>query len=246
MKKSFFSAKALYAFIFSALAFVCLSAASQAYFPFPSLNGPSGLVRIPDATALPYKNWNLGVDFGTQKTPTGDQPVMYYKANLGAFHNFELGLVGGLDSAGKEVRDGVYVNLKYSPSIGDGSDPLLLAIGVENLASKNQSEVYMVATKPFIQGPLLSFGFLADFPEGKFRPMGMAGIDVPFGNISMLADMFAGESVFQLNGGARIRITPVFCLDLRGINLLNADQTNPKTAKDSQQYTVGISWINPF
>lgn len=222
------------------------SAPANAAFPFPSSTGASGLARIPDAQALPYKNWNIGVEYGTQNTTAStSQPLLNYYANLGAFHNFELGMVGGFDSTGKELRDGVYINLKYSPSIGDGSDPLLLAIGVDNLASKNQADVYMVATKPFVQGPMLSFGFLADFPNSKFRPMGMAGIDIPFGNLSVLADLFAGETVFQLNGGVRFRLLPTFALVARAINIL-ANQPNSQQAKDSQQFLIGISWINPF
>ncbi|MBI5701519.1 hypothetical protein HZC34_06765 [Candidatus Saganbacteria bacterium] len=229
-------------FVICYLSFV-ISAPADAYFPFPSLTGSSGLTRIPDANSLPYKNWNMSIDYGVSKSP--DQPSMYYKANIGAFHNFELGMVGGLDAAGKEIRDGVYVNLKYSPAIGDGSDPLLLAIGIDNLASKTMTDVYMVATKPFSQGPSLSFGFMADFPQNKFRPMGMAGIDVPFGTMSVLADMFAGETVFQLNGGLRVRLLPTFAVDVRAINIAG-NQQNALATKDAQQYLLGMSWINPF
>ncbi len=171
---------------------------------------------------------------------------MFYKANLGTFHNFELGLVGGLDQAGKEIRDGVYINMKYSPTPGDGTDPLLLAIGVENLASKTQTGVYMVATKPFKQGPVLSFGFMADFPNSKFRPLGMAGIDVPIGTFSILGDFFAGESLFQLNGGVRFRVIPTLAIEGRAINILADQQSATATPKDPKMFLVGISWINPF
>ncbi|MFA4967631.1 MAG: hypothetical protein WC624_05380 [Candidatus Margulisiibacteriota bacterium] len=218
---------------------------AYAYFPFPSLTGASGLTRMPDATVLPYKNWNLSMDYGTLYTNNGNkqQPAFYYKANLGTFQNFELGLVGGLDQAGQELRDGVYINMKYAPTLGDGSDPLLLAIGCENLASKTQTSVYMVATKPFVQGPKLSFGFLADFPGNKFRPLGMLGIDIPIGTFSILADLFKGESVTQLNAGVRFRIMPTFALEGRAINILDDSTT---TQKDPKQLLIGISWINPF
>ncbi len=221
------------------------SSSADAYFPFPTLSGSSGLVRIPDAQALPYKNWNLAIDYGIQKNNAGDINLMNYRANLGAFHNCEIGMVGGLDPTGKDVRDGVYINLKYSPSIGDGSDPLLLAVGVENLCSKNLTDLYMVATKPLNQGPMLSFGFMADFPSNKFRPLGMAGIDVPMGTLSILADCLAGETVFQLDAGVRFRLLPTFALEARAINVL-AGQPNAQQAKDPQEYLAGISWINPF
>jgi len=219
---------------------------ASAYFPFPCVSGSSGLTRIPDAYVLPYKNWNLSTDFGTQYNGNQQQPAFYYKANLGAFHNFELGLVGGLDQAGNEIRDGVYVNMKYSPTLGDGSDPLLLAIGVENLASKLQAGVYMVASKPFKQGPILSFGFMADFPNGKFRPLGMAGLDIRLGNFSILSDLFAGESVFQLNGGVRFNLIPEFALEGRAINIFANQQAAQTATKDPKQYLIGFSWANPF
>jgi len=216
---------------------------SYGYFPYPSYSGASGLVRIPDASVLPYKNWSLAADFGTQTTSTGNQPSFAYKAAMGAFRNFEIGFVGGLDSTGTAVRDGAYINLKYAPTVDEGKDPLLLAIGIENLASKSQTALYMVATKPLKQGPRLSFGFSADFPQGKFRPLGMAGLDIPVGSISFLVDMFAGESVLQLNGGVRFIILPDFVLEGRAINIL---QNNSTAAKDNQQFLGGFSWINPF
>ena len=228
------------------LAFAALSISrANAYIPFPSLSGASGLTRIPDAFVIPYKNWNIAFEYGTQYNGTTQQPAFNYKANIGAIHNFELGLVGGLDSTGTQLRDGVYVNMKYSPNIGDGSDPLYLAIGTENLASKTQTDLYMVATKPFKQGPILSFGFMADFPNGRFRPLGMAGVDMPFSPLNILVDLLAGETLFQLNGGIRYKITRDFVLEGRAINALGSTDTTTQ-AKDPKQYLIGFAWLNPF
>ncbi len=229
-------------FVLALFCFILISSAFAYSFPVPSVNGASGLVRIPDATVIPYKNWNIGIDYGSTINGNNSVPAMLYKANLGTFHNFELGFVGGYDNTGLVVREGVFINMKYSPAIGDGSDPLLLAIGVENLASHTQAGVYMVATKPLKQGPKLTFGFMADFPAGKFRPLGMAGLDLPIGSsLSILTDMFAGETIFQVNAGVRYFIIPSFAIDGRAINVLKGAQT-----KDSQQYLVGFSWANPF
>ena len=230
---------------FAFLLLVLMAVPTLAYVPATSLFGATGLTRIPDAYVVPYKNWNLSADFGTAYVNNLQQPAFMYKANIGAFHNFELGLMGGLDQQGKEMRDGVYVNLKYSPAIGDGSDPLLLAIGVENLTSKTQTGLYMVATKPFKQGPLLSFGFMADFPNNKFRPLGMAGLAAPMGNISILGDLFAGESVFQVNGGVRLFLLNDLCIEGRAINIAGNDQALT-TAKDPKMYLFSLSWLNPF
>ncbi|NQU18480.1 MAG: hypothetical protein HQ564_10520 [Candidatus Saganbacteria bacterium] len=226
---------------------ILLSTGVFAYsFPTPSVHGASGLVRIPDASVIPYKNWNLAIDYGATQNGTTSTPAMFYKANLGTFHNFELGFVGGYDNTGTVIREGVFINMKYSPAIGDGSDPLLLAIGVENLASHTQTGLYMVATKPFKQGPRLSFGFMADFPAGKFRPLGMAGLDFPVGSgLHILGDLFAGETVFQVNAGVRYFLIPTFAIDGRAINLLG-DSTSATATKDAKQYLVGFSWANPF
>ena len=104
----------------------------------------------------------------------------------------------------------------------------------------------MVATKPLKQGPFLSFGFMADFVSSKFRPMGMAGIDFPIGSISILSDLFLGESVFQVNGGVRFRILPTFVIEGRAINILSDESPSSLRAKDSRQVLFGINWINPF
>src|SRR3989339_391714 len=218
-----------------------------AYFPSPALSGASGLTRIPDATVIPYKNWNIAADYGTKTDSAGVSKTTFsYKSSLGAFYNMELGFIGQLDETTQQLKDGVYINLKYSPSLGDGTDPLLLAIGIENLASKTQTALYMVATKPLKQGPFLSFGFMADFVSSKFRPMGMAGIDFPIGSISILSDLFLGESVFQVNGGVRFRILPTFVIEGRAINILSDESPSSLRAKDSRQVLFGINWINPF
>lgn len=213
-------------------------------FPAPALNGPSGLVRIPSADVIPYKNFNLGLDYGAVLSSDSGSPesTLYYKMNLGTFHGVELGIVGGTDKTTNKLREGVFVNMKLSLSTGDEPYPILLALGVENLFSYTQTDVYMVATKYFKQGPKLTFGFLADFPNYKFRPMGILGVDAAVGDIMFLvADLMAGESIFQVNGGVRFYFTPIFSLNLSGLNLLDGSQV-----KDPRTFLIGFSWANPF
>jgi len=132
--------------------------------------------------------------------------------------------------------------MKLSLSTGEEPHPMLLAIGVENLFSYTQTDVYMVATKYLKQGPRLTFGFMADFPEQKFRPLGIAGIEVPMGDTFFLtSDLLAGETLFQVDAGARFNFTPIFSLNVSGLNLFD----NP-IAKDSRSALVGFSWANPF
>jgi len=230
----------------------CLGLAPMAFaypgvFPSPALNGPTGVARIPSADVIPYKNFNLGLDYGTILSSAGSasgspESSLYYKMNLGTFHGVEIGVVGGTDKANNKLREGVFVNMKLSLSTGDEPYPLLLALGVENLFSYTQTDVYMVATKYFKQGPKLTFGFQADFPNYKFRPLGITGIELPAGDsLFLVGDLMAGETLFQVNAGARFYFTPIFSLNLNGLNILDGAQ-----AKDQRTVLAGFSWANPF
>jgi hypothetical protein len=162
--------------------------------------------------------------------------------NLGTFHGVELGIVGGTEKDSDRLREGVFVNMKLSLSTGEEPYPLLLAIGVENLFSYTQTDVYMVATKYLKQGPRLTFGFMADFPENKFRPLGIAGIELPLADtLFITSDLLAGETLFQVNAGVRLYFSPIFSLNASALNVLDNAE-----AKDRRAALVGFSWANPF
>ena len=100
----------------------------------------------------------------------------------------------------------------------------------------------MVATKYFKAGPRLTFGFMADFPEHRFRPLGLCGIEIPGGDTLIIAaDTMMGESLSQINAGVKFYFTPLFSLNLYGLNIFD----NPQS-KDSRTALVGFSWANPF
>jgi hypothetical protein len=234
-------------FVICCLSFV-ISASAGAYphvFPCPALNGPSGVIRIPSADVIPYKNFNIAADFGATFLPTlsSGESTVYYKMNLGTFHGVEIGIVGGTQKDSSELREGVFVNMKLSLATDEDTYPLRLAIGVENLFSHTDTDVYMVATKYFKQGPRLTFGFMADFPEQRFRPLGLAGIEVPLGsdNLFLASDLLAGETLFQVNTGARFYFTPIFSLNFSVLNIFDNAE-----AKDSRAALLGFSWANPF
>jgi len=213
-------------------------------FPCPAVNGPTGLIRIPSADVIPYKNFNVGADFGAKFLPSfaTTESSVFYKMNLGTFNGVELGIVGGTEKDTGRLREGVFVNMKLSLSTGEEPYPLLLAIGVENLFSHTQTDVYMVATKYLKQGPRLTFGFMADFPQQKFRPLGMAGMEIPIADTLFIAgDMLAGETLFQVDAGMRLYFTPIFSLNFSGLNILDNAQ-----AKDRRSALIGFSWANPF
>lgn len=230
------------------IVFCLISSAAYGFtaFPSPTINGATGLVRVPSADILPYKNYSIAFDYGTNSM--AQRESLYYKVNLGTFQNVEMGVVGGYNqtNTSSTVREGVFVNMKLSLSTDDSTYPLLLAMGAENLASYTQSDVYMVATKYMRQGFKLTFGFLADFPANRFRPMGVAGIEFPMmGNhLVLVADGMAGESISQVNGGIRIYLLPYLSIHGNALNIFQ-DTNNPQ-GKDPKSYLVGLSWINPF
>lgn len=224
--------------------FLLLTASNAAapVFPAPALSGATGVVRIPSADVIPYKNFNIAADYGASLTSASPEAAVLYKMNLGTFHGVELGVVGSTNPQTNQPREGVFINMKLSLSTGEEPYPLLLALGVENLFSYTQTDVFMVASKYFKQGPKLTFGFLADFPSNKFRPLGIAGIEFPMGEtMFLLADLTAGETLFQVNGGARLYFTPIFSLNLSVLNVFDGGQ-----AKDSRTAYLGFSWANPF
>ncbi|MDI6732098.1 MAG: hypothetical protein QME05_05980 [Candidatus Margulisbacteria bacterium] len=218
-------------------------AASPQVFPSPTIYGPTGLVRVPTADIVPYKNFNVGANFGTKVTTSSASVTSAtYIMNLGAFNGLELGVVGGTEPNSTELREGVFVNSKLSLSSGDEPNPMLLAIGVENLFSRTQTDVYMVATKYFKQGFKLTFGFMGDFPDGRFRPLGMLGGDTNLGNnLYVAGDMLLGETLSQVNAGIKFYFNPIFSINAYGLNVLSS-----AVSKDSRSLLLGFSWANPF
>jgi len=229
---------------------ITVSNTCLAFVPQPTMNmiGATGLVRMPSADVIPYKNMSFGLDYGSNYS--NDKFALLYKFNLGTFQGMELGAVG-MDNRKGMMSEGVFINLKYSLATDTSPYPLLLAIGVENLASFNRCDVYMVATRYIPNGSRLHFGFLGDFPGDKFRPLGALGYDTPFfyDRLYFLTDMFAGEFLYQLNMGFRWYVNDSVAINLSGLNILADDnRSDEDKAKDKDPKTVliGFSWINPL
>lgn len=229
------------------ISFIFISTQVFAFVPQPTPNivGSTGLIRMPSADVIPYKNFSFGLDTGSNHMT--DKFALQYKMTIGTFQGMELGVVGMDDSTGY-LREGVFVNMKYSLITDNSPYPLLMAIGVENLASFNKSDVYMVATRYIANGSKLHFGFLGDFPGDRFRPLGAIGYDTPvFGErVYLLIDMFAGEKVFQLDGGIRWYMNDTVNINMSVVNVLADKDTPVENYKDQKMFLVGFSWINPL
>jgi len=213
--------------------------------PTPTITGSTGLIRMPTADVLPYKNINVGLDIGNNNIT--NKTSFMYKMNLGTFQGMELGFVGMDDSQGM-AKEGVFVNMKYALSTDSSPYPLLLAIGVENLSSFTDSDVYMVATKYLKDGPKLHFGFMGDFPGKKFRPLGMFGFEFPFflDDMYMQVDMFGGETLFQGDLGIRWYMNESFTWHANIVNMTATSDTPADQYKDPPSAYIGFSLLNPL
>ncbi|MFH1710413.1 MAG: hypothetical protein ABH860_05000 [bacterium] len=239
-------------FTFAICAFV-LSAQAFAFVPQPTPNiiGSTGVIRVPSADVIPYKNINFGLDFGSDIS--NNKFSLFYKFALGTFQGMELGCVG-MDDRNGAMQEGVFINMKYSLATDTSPNPLFLAIGVENLSSFTRCDVYMVATKYFPNGARLHFGFLGDFPgwtDSRFRPLGAFGYDTPFFSekLYFLMDMLAGESLYELNLGFRSYISDSFSMNFSAMNILADDNRKPDEKardKDPKAILIGFSWLNPL
>jgi len=219
--------------------------------PTPNVIGSTGVVRIPSADVIPYKNIDFGLDVGSNIS--NDKFSLLYKFAIGTFQGMELGCVGMDDRKGA-MSEGVFINMKYGLTADNSPYPVLLAIGVENLASFTRCDVYMMATKYFPSSARLHFGFLGDFPgltNNRFRPLGALGFDTPFftEKLYFLTDMLAGESLYELNLGFRWYASDTFAINLSGLNVLaddNRKQEDKEKDKDPKTFMIGFSWLNPL
>ena len=237
-------------YVFTALIVLTCQCSAYVLQPTPTINGPTGVIRMPSADVLPYKNFDFGVDCGPLAFT--DRWTLLYKMNLGIFQGMELGAVGTDDQQGG-LKEGVFINMKYSLSADTSPYPLLLAMGVENLTSKTISDVYMVATRYLQNGSRLHFGFVGDFVTldnnmNKFRPLGALGYDsLIYGEkVYGLIDMFAGDTVFQLDLGIRWYVSDTIAVNLSAINITSDKNTPTDNYRDPKSVLMGFSWINPF
>lgn len=194
----------------------------------PTLNGPTGLITVPTAESLRYREMNMATDYVlNQETDDYDY---YYKFNMGTFKSWELGFVGGTVPS-----EGVYINAKYYLISDDARYPVSVAIGIQDLTSSTNTDVYMMASKRFEQGFVGHFGFNANFGEEELDPSIMGGVEYIFSdNLSILGDFSGDRREYTFNAGARLFVTET--LAIRG-SLLDIGNKNRETS-----YTLGLEY----
>lgn len=166
-------------------------------FATPSLNGPTGLIDMPTADSLRYKEYNVGYDY-LVATDDDDEDRHIYKLNLGTFEDWEFGVVGGT-----VPDEGVFLNLKYHIMDDQQEFPLAVAAGIENLASSENTSVYLVASKTLQGGWHGHFGFRALFAD-EIDASVMFGAEYFITDMmSVAADITGEDEHYELNVGYR-------------------------------------------
>jgi hypothetical protein len=216
------------------LSLLILSFESVGY-ALPTLGGTSGLVRMPTAHGLKFKEFNVGINYLSGISPSGNGQVNYL-ANLGTLEGFELGFVG------QSQQQGVFLNLKYYLSSDNSSEePLMMAIGLDNLSSYTQTDFYMVASKLFGGGFSCHVGFLAGLQGPTATTALMLGSEYYFNEtMSMAVDTIGKNSVYAPNVALRFRTSPNIIFSIAGTELF------ARTANGASLSTtaIGLVWTD--
>lgn len=196
---------------------------------FSTIHGPTGLITIPTAEALQYKQYNMGYDYVLGEQPKDDE--WFFKANLGTFKSCEIGIV-----AGKVPTEGAFVNIKYYLMSDAERYPLSIAIGCEDLFSKESTSLYMVASKKFSSGLQVHLGFKGVFQTSEMVPYVMGGADYWINNtVSVLGDFSGEHKLYSVNLGVRYLINEDVNLSVSILDVGSALHTSP-------QYAFGLSF----
>lgn len=195
----------------------------------PSLSGTSGLIEMPSAFGLKYKEYNLSCDYLLKSGQ--DSGDFTYNANIGTFKGLEMGLIG------TNKKEGVFINMKYYLLSDYTNNPFAVAIGLNNLSSYTQSEVYLVASKAFEAGFDGHFGFKGKFTGGQVDTSVMLGFEFYFLNkyISVITDTIGEKANYNLNLGVNFNIHPKVLIKLTGKNILDSNKTGV-------YYGLGVCW----
>ena len=204
-------------------------------FASPTIYGPTGLIEMPSAESISYKQVNVAFDYSLANSSDDQadtaEPQFFYKFNLGSFENWELGILGG-----SFLDEGVFVNMKYFLMSNQEENPLSIAAGVERLGSKDDLATYLVTSKRFNGGLHGHFGFKAYLQDSLFASA-MLGVEY-FSDekIAFLADVTGERSEkYVLNAG-----TKIFIDNDVSLRLYLVDITKSRPAKETL-YTFGLS-----
>lgn len=218
--------------IFSFVFMICFLIKAAPSFAVPTMYASTGLITMPTAEAVKYKEVDIAFDYNFSSNPTGNttQNTYYYKVIVGIFKGWEVGFFGG-----STPTDGAYINVKYSLVSDSSRFPFSVAVGLENLASQTRTELYLAASKKFEFGLSANLGFKTDFV--RIQPSIMCGVEYFLSDqFSILADITGKERIYTINGGARFTVIPDLTIRASVLNIGNTGMS----------YSVGLGYAKYF
>ena len=219
------------------LFFIAILSLNHLSFALPNITGSTGLVNMPTAEILNYKEYNLGIDYNLN-LDDNDGSQYFYKLNVGALDNMELGFVGGTNPA-----EGVFLNFKWSLSSNTGRFPLKMAIGFENLTSSDESDFYIVTSKKIRSDLGIHGGFKALFNE-QVEVGFMAGTDYAYSE----SLIFLGDLTNKGNNYYTINVSGLYKLMLGestdNIYLRGSIQNLLRSGNNNSYFNLGICYLN--
>ncbi len=209
-----------------------MACSTQMLHASSSLNGGTGLIKIPTGEALHYREYSTSLDY-MYHTKYSNYDKWVYQFNLGIFEKMEIGFQGGT-----VPTEGVYLNAKYYVYAQNEARPVSLAIGTQRFTSR-EPIFYVVMTKKFHNKITIHGGLKSILTEKELQGGVIAGIQVPVERkLDVLGDINYENKEYQFNFGLKYSVTPEFSIRASALDALNADKTK-------QYFTVGL-YLNHF
>jgi hypothetical protein len=169
----------------------------------PSLLGPTGLLRVPNADVLGMPQFAVGVT-GVAADEEGDRTILY--GTVGLLPNLELG-VARYDIEGAEAETTLNGKLRV---LGPLPGEVTLAVGMDDITDQLERSVYVVASHTLGAGVITRLGQVTS-PQvhvgvGGGRLDGLfAGLSTTVARRVALMAEYDGDDVSL---GARLPVAP--------------------------------------
>ncbi|OGI12045.1 MAG: hypothetical protein A2Y40_07935 [Candidatus Margulisbacteria bacterium GWF2_35_9] len=203
-------------------------------FGAPSLLGTNGLINMPAATSIKYKEFDFGLNWELlqQALSNGSHHQINYFANLGIFDGVELGFIGN------NIKEGVFISAKYYMLSDKSEYPLGLAAGMTNLSSHTNTDLYLVLSKKFPNKLAGHLGFKSNILAGKISSTVMFGVEMLMSQyLTVIGDLIGSEDTWVLSSGVRLKV-----MDDMLLNVYLADIGN--NTQNKMTFSIGVSWHN--
>lgn len=195
-----------------------------------SLDGLTGLVRMPTATILDFQRIEVAFD-SSFKNLSDKQPDYTYKVNFGSFENLEIGLVGG-----EYPEEGMYLHSKYLLLVDQRQYPLSVAVGTKYVGSKDKAALFLTLSKPFKQKFSLHGGIMANV-NSKLTSSLMLGFDMQLNEkIIFNVEALELDGGYQANSSVYLYPFSFFHIRAIALDLFSKDEFNAQAG-------IGISFF---